>query len=45
MSTARAFNVDVNEMYSISDYCEELIREIMRDVYVSNEKKKNILIC
>lgn len=43
MSTARAFNVDVNEMYSISDYCEELIREIMRDVYVSNEKKKEYI--
>lgn len=38
-STSRLFNVDEKDMYSISLYCEELIREIISDVYVSNEKK------
>lgn len=39
-STARAFGIDKQDMYSVSIYCEELIREIINDVYVSNEKKK-----
>ena len=39
-STARIFNVDVKDMLSVSIYCEELIREIISDVYVSNDKKE-----
>lgn len=39
-STARTFGVDKKDMYSVAIYCEELIREIISDVYVSNEKKQ-----
>ncbi len=39
-STARSFQVAENDMYTIEKYCEELIREIMSDVYVSNDKKQ-----
>lgn len=42
MATARSFSVDSKDMFSVSIYCEELIREIIKDVYVSNEKNKNI---
>ena len=34
MATARSFGVDSKDMFSVSIYCEELIREIIRDVYV-----------
>lgn len=40
MATARSFSVDSKDMFSVSIYCEELIREIIKDVYVSNEKKQ-----
>ena len=40
MATARSFGVDSKDMFSVSIYCEELIREIIRDVYVSNVKKQ-----
>ena len=39
-STARAFCIDGKDMFSVRIYCEELIREIISDVYVSNEKKQ-----
>lgn len=39
-STARTFGIDEQDMYSVNIYCEELIREIINDVYVSNEKKQ-----
>lgn len=39
-SSARNFGVNEGDMYSVSVYCEELIREIISDVYVSNEKKQ-----
>lgn len=39
-ATARSFSVDSKDMFSVSIYCEELIREIIKDVYVSNEKKQ-----
>lgn len=39
-SVSRLFGVNVNDMYSIEIYCEELIREIMSDIYVSNDKKQ-----
>lgn len=39
-STARTFGIDEKDMFSVSVYCEELIREIISDVYVSNEKKQ-----
>lgn len=39
-STARTYGVDEKDMFSVSVYCEELIREIISDVYVSNEKKQ-----
>lgn len=40
LSTARNYSVEVHDMYIISIFCEELIREIISDVYVSSEKKK-----
>lgn len=39
-SVARTFNVDVGDMYTVKVYCEELIREIVSDVYVSADKKE-----
>lgn len=39
-STARAFCIEEKDMFAISVYCEELIKEIISDVYVSNEKKE-----
>ncbi len=39
-STARTCSVETKDMYSISVFCEELIREIIGDVYVSSDKKK-----
>lgn len=39
LSTARTFGVNEKDMFSVSVYCEELIREIISDVYVSNDKK------
>ena len=41
-STARIFNVDVKDMFSVSIYCEELIREIISDVYVLPQKQSFI---
>lgn len=40
LSTARNYSVEVHDMYTISIFCEELIREIISDIYVSSEKKK-----
>lgn len=42
-SIARKYKIKTDEMYSIKIFCEELIREIIGNVYVSNEKKVNIL--
>ena len=42
-SLAREFGVDEKDMYSVGSYCEELIREIISDVYVSNEKKNEYM--
>lgn len=39
-ATARKYGVNAKDMYSIEICCEELIREIITDVYVSNEKKE-----
>ncbi len=39
-STARTYQVQQEDMFSIENYCEELIREIISDVYVSNDKKE-----
>ena len=39
-ANARYFGVSEEDMYSVDVYCEELIREIISDVYVSNEKKQ-----
>ena len=39
-SVARSFCIDRKDMFSIGTYCEELIREIISDVYVSNDKKQ-----
>lgn len=39
-SISRKHGVKNTDMYSIKEYCEELIREILENVYVSSEKKK-----
>lgn len=39
-STARKYGVKAEEMYDPKVFCEELIREIVSNVYVSLEKKK-----
>lgn len=39
-STARKYGVEINELYKIKVFCEELIKEIVENVYVSSEKKK-----
>lgn len=38
-SVARKFKLEVSELYSIDHVCEELIREIISNVYVSCDKK------
>ena len=40
VSTARKYNVKSEELYSIRIICEELIREIVENAYVSSEKKQ-----
>lgn len=40
VSTARKYKVKSEELYSIRIICEELIREIVENVYVSVEKKQ-----
>lgn len=42
LSTARKNAVDIKDLYTPAQYCEELIGEIIRDVYVSSDKKRNI---
>jgi len=40
VSTARKYGVKSEELYSIRIICEELIREIIENAYVSSEKKR-----
>ncbi|WP_298035244.1 hypothetical protein [uncultured Dysosmobacter sp.] len=40
VSTARKYNVKSDELYSIRIICEELIREIVENVYVASDKKR-----
>ncbi len=40
LSTARKYKVKSEELYSIRIVCEELIREIVENVYVSADKKQ-----
>ena len=40
VSTARKYKVKSDELYTIRIICEELIREIIENVYVSSEKKQ-----
>lgn len=40
VSTARKYKVKCDELYSIRIICEELIREIVENVYVASEKKQ-----
>lgn len=44
LSTARKYKVKNDELYSIRIICEELIREIIENVYVSTDKKKEYSI-
>lgn len=39
-STSRKYYVNTEDMLTPSQVCEELIREIMSDVYITSEKKK-----
>ena len=38
-SIARKYNIKRENMYSIDDICEELIREVMEDIYLPIENK------
>lgn len=38
-SVARKYKIEINKMFSVKIICEELIREIISNVYVSNDKK------
>ncbi len=38
-SVSRKYKIKKDELYSITIFCEELIREIIGNVYVSNDKK------
>ncbi len=40
LSTARKYKVKSEDLYSIRVVCEELIREIVENVYVSSDKKQ-----
>lgn len=40
ISTARGYKLKTEELYSIHIICEELIREVIENVYVSMEKKQ-----
>lgn len=40
LSAARRHAVDHKDLYSPAQFCDEIIGEIIRDVYVSSEKKK-----
>ncbi len=39
-STSRKYGVDIKDLLTPVQVCEELIREIISDVYVTSEKKK-----
>lgn len=39
-SVARNYSIEAHDMYTVSEFCEELIREIISDIYVSSDKKK-----
>lgn len=39
VSTARKYKVKSDELYSVRIICEELIREVVENIYVSSEKK------
>ncbi|MEX6587139.1 hypothetical protein [Paraclostridium bifermentans] len=38
-SVARKYKIEINKMFTVKIICEELIREIISNVYVSNDKK------
>lgn len=38
-ATARKYNISSKQMFSISDLCEELIKEITESIYITYEKK------
>lgn len=42
VSTARKYKVKCDELYSIRIICEELIREIVENVYVARREKARI---
>jgi hypothetical protein len=39
-ATARKYRIEVKQIYSIRIICEELIKEVIENVYVSSEKKE-----
>jgi len=39
-SVARKYQVQVSDMYEINVFCEELIKQIVENVYVSSDKKR-----
>jgi hypothetical protein len=39
-SVARKYSIEISEMYTMKMFCEELIHEIICDVFVFNDKKE-----
>lgn len=42
-SVSREFDVKIVDLYSISIFCEELIRQIIENTYISNDIKNNYI--
>lgn len=42
VSTARKYNIKSDELYSVRIICEELIREVVENIYVSSEDKHEL---
>lgn len=44
-SVGRKYNVKIENMYSVNIVCEELIREVIEDIYVPIDKKYEYVEC
>lgn len=42
-SIAREYNVKYEELLSIKAVCEELVKDIIGNIYISNENKKSYI--
>lgn len=42
-ATARKYKIQSSQMYTIENLCDELIKEITESIYITSEKKMNII--